>query len=217
MHIPDRSYLSMYEFQQPNPEEYPTWFDRVGEPVGSQVALNYCIGHPESTILLFPYSPKVNYINHNQTMANVEIRWAAHGKLGHDDKWLKIQPEGMEFEFGTRVAIEYVATKDIKAGDEIFLDYGDAWESAWLEYVKNWKPPSQAYLSAAEWNKLMKPIRVKEKQKHFPYPENLQIRCHVHLLDKKWKFLEKDKGWLRHGDDLFEDYMLVYGKLRQST
>jgi hypothetical protein len=32
---------------------------------GEQLILNYCYGHPQSSLLLFPYSPVVNYINHN--------------------------------------------------------------------------------------------------------------------------------------------------------
>ena len=201
----------MYEFVQPNPEEYPEWFDRIGEPIGYQIALNYCIGHPDSSILLFPYSPGVNYINHNQTMANIEIRWAPNGKLGHDESWLEIEPDSMEFEFGIRLGIEYIATKDIKAGDELFLDYGDVWESAWLEYVEDWQAPSESYMPAAEWNELMKPIRTKAKQKYFPYPENVEIRCHVNLIEKDWNKLDGNKGWSRRGDEHWDDYHFVYG------
>jgi len=51
------------------------WEDQNKEVLwqGHQLLLNYCFGHPSSSLLFFPYSPAVNLINHNHTHPNVAI------------------------------------------------------------------------------------------------------------------------------------------------
>jgi hypothetical protein len=36
------------------------------------------------------------------------------------------------------LAFEVVAIRDIQPGEEIFMDYGSAWEKAWNQHVANW-------------------------------------------------------------------------------
>ncbi|OEU11016.1 hypothetical protein FRACYDRAFT_246118 [Fragilariopsis cylindrus CCMP1102] len=36
------------------------------------------------------------------------------------------------------LSMEIIALRDIKPGEEIFIDYGKEWENAWLEHVKTW-------------------------------------------------------------------------------
>jgi hypothetical protein len=83
------------------------------------------------------------------------------------------------------LGIDYVATRDIQEGEELFLDYGDDWEEAWRKHVANWKPTEEdiAYRSATQWTleNSQEPIRTAEEQKDDPYPENLWIRCHPFL------------------------------------
>jgi hypothetical protein len=209
-HIPHRSYLELYSFGPMNPKDYPDKRERLGGPIGFQIILNHCIGHPESTLLLFPYGLGVNYINHNSSRANVEIRWAANGTSGHDASWLELSPGEMEYQYSTHLGIDYFATKDIEKGEEMFLDYGDAWEQAWNNHVRSWSPsPGEAVYSAAEWNDLQEPLRIQEEQQSLPYPSNLQIRCHVHLRDHDWQ--RRNLGWARSGDDRFDDVATFYG------
>jgi hypothetical protein len=40
-----------------------------------ELMLNYIFGHKVSEVLLFPYSPMVNYINHDDYSPNTAIRW----------------------------------------------------------------------------------------------------------------------------------------------
>jgi hypothetical protein len=43
---------------------------------GKQLLLNYCFGHPDSNLLLLPFAPGVNSINHNSGKVNAVIRWS---------------------------------------------------------------------------------------------------------------------------------------------
>eukprot|EP00957_Ditylum_brightwellii_P112762 8596150-Ditylum_brightwellii.AAC.1 len=52
---------------------------------GYQLLLNYCFSHPRSSMLLLPYSPVVNYINHNGKEPNAFIRWS--GSKYHKSEW----------------------------------------------------------------------------------------------------------------------------------
>jgi hypothetical protein len=41
------------------------------------------------------------------------------------------------------IVMDVVATRDILPDEEVFIDYGEEWEAAWAEHVRNWKPPCQ--------------------------------------------------------------------------
>jgi hypothetical protein len=177
---------------------------------GQQLLLNYCFGRiQDSTLLLCPYGPGVNFINHNQTLTNVEIRWAANGTSSHNATWLSLTPNEMAWKYKISLAFEYVALDDIEPGDELFMDYGDAWELAWWDHVQRWRnrynPPqkggkggegssspsssfrSPLYQSAAQFNAQLQrdnnnePLRTHEDQKKDPYPSNLRLVCHTEL------------------------------------
>jgi hypothetical protein len=165
---------------------------------GQQLLLNYCFGRPhESTLLLCPYGPGVNYINHNQTLANVKVRWAPDGTSNHNSTWLSMAPNEMAWNYKISLAMEYVAIQDIRQGDELFMDYGTAWETAWLDHVQRWihyNPPgpshlaqqwSPSYQSATQFNaKSLRDhelLRTPEEQLVEPYPSNLLLTCHWDL------------------------------------
>jgi hypothetical protein len=57
VHI-ERQALQMYQENDDN------FIENHGE---QQLLLNYCYGHPQSSILLFPYAPAVNFINHDRS------------------------------------------------------------------------------------------------------------------------------------------------------
>ncbi|CAJ1928296.1 unnamed protein product [Cylindrotheca closterium] len=148
---------------------------------GYQLLLNYCFGHHESSLLLCPYGPGVNYINHNSTMANVKIQWAPHGVTGQNNSWFSMAPKDMQWNYKQSLALDYVATKDIPEGAELFLDYGPLWEMAWKEHLLTWTPKDRwlSYLSAATMNMLMKqnPLRTQGEQRDSPYPANVMFQC----------------------------------------
>ena len=76
----------------------------------------------------------VNYINHKSANdgdgPNVRIQWPTEELIAHKPEWLQkdinflrdtIDKIGLSF--------DYVALRDIKEGEEIFMDYGDEWVS----------------------------------------------------------------------------------------
>eukprot|EP00980_Cylindrotheca_fusiformis_P003684 scaffold818_cov136-Cylindrotheca_fusiformis.AAC.50 len=142
----------------------------------------------------------INYINHNQTQANVKVVWSRDGITSHDDRWLSLSPKDMEKEYGGHLAMDYVATRDILQDEELFLDYGDLWEKAWQDHVKTWESRnvwSELYVNARAWNNLMgsTPIRTSLEAATDPYPANLQIRCHQDLEEGYWRSLKI--SWLK--------------------
>jgi flavodoxin len=54
------------------------------------------------------------------------------------------------------LAFDVVATRDIRPGEEVFIDYGVEWEQAWKKHVQNWKPPQESeqdsWITAKEAN-----------------------------------------------------------------
>lgn len=158
---------------------------------------NYCFGHPESSLVLFPYSPLTNLINHDSTDANVELQWAADEKQpdfwkeGRRDK-VYAAKEYMKNYGGSGLILEYIASKDIEEDEEVLLNYGDAWEQAWNKHVAEWSAPpdSETYVEAftltqAEANNVVRTI---EEQEDEPYPSNVMTACYVE--------------WYRDYDDL---------------
>ena len=114
--------------------------------VGQQLLLNYCFGHPDSNLLLLPYGPGVNFINHppssspDHQAANVMIRWSQHPLAASSTSFRTETPvlEMLEQPAGTvttNLLVEYVALRDILPGEEIFLHYGDDFRTAWEEHV----------------------------------------------------------------------------------
>ncbi|KAG7350554.1 hypothetical protein IV203_009914 [Nitzschia inconspicua] len=39
-----------------------------------------------------------------------------------------------------RLSFVYVALRDSKQGQEVFMDYGDEWAEAWEKHVEQWEP-----------------------------------------------------------------------------
>ena len=96
--------------------------------------------------------------------------------------------------YDTKVVLDYVATRDIVEGEELFLDYGDVWESEWTRFVDNWKLSDlsllNGYVSSAEFNRRHgeKPLLTTDEQLLNPYPDNLVTRCHWLVGDSKRVF-----------------------------
>lgn len=105
-------------------------FDKVE---GHELLLNYCFGHKDSSLLLLPYSPIVNFINHDSMAPNAEIRWAEKPMLGDPEDWLNLHPLDVLDQSG-QLMMEFIALRDIGPGEEIFINYGREWEDAWSKH-----------------------------------------------------------------------------------
>jgi hypothetical protein len=134
-------------------------YDSEGNPNGTQLLLNYCFGHAESTLLLCPNTNAV-LINHcsvrtrecGQDGPNAQYRWAT-GWDPTSDAWRAMSLDELGHQEVRGLAFEVVALRDIRPGDEVFIDYGVEWEQAWAWHVANWKPASlpREWSSPAEW------------------------------------------------------------------
>jgi hypothetical protein len=204
IHIPDRSILNMYQIIYRKKEEddddnsnndSTSKGQKKSEMIrdidksvlaGHQLLLNYCLGHEESTLLLSPYGPIFNTINHNQTMANVRLQWADPKRSSHHPEWLQRDVASLRDIKYAGLALELVAMRDIQPHEEIFLDYGIAWELAWQRHLADWKPAPGAdtYVSAEFLNRNEHLLTEFEQMKN-PYPHNVALRFHS-VDDFEW-------------------------------
>jgi len=200
VHIADKSAANMYE-------------ERIGNRgnivrndtamIQRQLITNYMFGHPNSTVLLFPYSSNVPYINHHSTEYNAELRWATDAPWIHNEDWLTKPVSFLEEQWQSGLMMEFIALRDIQPGEEVLINYGDDWQKAWDEHLKNWKPisPESDYNNLTMWTKLAKasngkdgyirmevfnndkkiPIKTVEEQLVEPYHSALQIMCRVNV------------------------------------
>ena len=141
-----------------------------------QQLLNYCFGHANTTMLLCPYGTMSSLVNHNQTRANTKVQWADPSRSNHQPEWLNMTPRQLdEAKLSAGLAMELVATRDIKEGEEILLDYGDDFERAWQAHVKQWKPHvDKEYTVSSDYDILAKEGHWRTAHED-PYPINLQL------------------------------------------
>jgi hypothetical protein len=174
--------------------------DLQGEPntvlwKGHQLLLNYCYGHPSSSILLFPFSHGVNLINHpnpsyNQT-ANVGIRWS--DRMTHPE-WLNLSATELIHQHNSKsgLMMEFYARTDIREGDEIFFDYGNAWQEAWDRHVELWNYSqtdsdasavhSENYISAWDYNQQCNKNITQNASSYsclYDTPSWIEVRCWI--------------------------------------
>jgi hypothetical protein len=162
-----------------------------------QLMLNFVFGHEESDLCLLPYGPFVNFINHPATgkKPNAMIRWHSAGDKEtdvsrrmqfHHEELFQQYAKAVAVTHGKGLVIDVLALELIEEGDEIYIDYGEAWTKAWNDHVKRWQAPSGSshYRTADQWynDKLLNAnpniVRTVDEQKKDPYPENLQTICY---------------------------------------
>ena len=83
---------------------------------GIQLLMNYCLGHPKSSMLFFPVGAVASYINHapSTDKINAKMVWSEHLENRLD---LLEEPLPQFVAMG-RLVIEIVATRDIEEGEE---------------------------------------------------------------------------------------------------
>lgn len=188
VHILDKKALDMYEPHAVLDEhgEEVHGFVMSDEVSTRQLLLNYCFGHKESTKLLCPLGSGTAFINHSPT-PNAAIRWSTHESSSlHKQEWLNMTVDELGDKLNIGLMIEYVALRDIKAGEEIFINYGPEWEEAWNQHVQNWSPPQdhddEEYVSAQEMNDLGLEIlyTAEEQEQHdgHSYPSSVTTSCY---------------------------------------
>ena len=175
------------------PAPLQTYRDRsaFGKQEPEALFVNYCFQPRGTEILLFPYGPGVNLINHS-SKPNVALRWS-DWNMNHK-QWLNLPKEEFwEMIYPGGLILDVVALRDIAEDEELFMDYGREWEEAWKQHVKEWKPVEGAemYVYPQDMDK-NEPLRTVEEQKSKPCPENLATACWIDDEDRdhgvmKWK------------------------------
>jgi hypothetical protein len=175
--------------------------DETTGPVAKQLILNYCFGHANSSLLLFPYSSNVAYINHHATNYNAKVQWTTDFDFYHHTDWLNKSLEYLEEQWTSGLMLEFVALRDIQPDEEVLINYGDEWQRAWDEHVQHWQAtsPEYDYNNLTHWTKptptnngkdgyvraeevnSMVALRTMEEQIHNPYPHGLHIMCTVNV------------------------------------
>jgi len=189
--IPDKDYLDMYtvEFKVKGRDEYAERQNPKGGVVSKQLLLNYCFGHPESSLLFYPYGMVMNMINHKPTGkgANAKLVWTKAAY--HDDEVLLETAEHIAEDYDAMLPLgmDVVAIRDIEADEELFLDYGSEWQRAWDKHVAE-SDASEAWpKEALYWNveetgpfftTAERGILVMEG-KEDPIPEHIMTGCHI--------------------------------------
>jgi len=139
--------------------------DNKSEVLHQQILLNYCFGHPRSSLLLYPYGMGTNFINHKSTNngdnsndnnnnngPNAKIIWSkqAYNKPNLQNLPLKdlLKADNVH----TSLGFDIVATRYIQADEEIFINYGDDWEHAWKSHVDDGNYPHIWPIRALDMN-----------------------------------------------------------------
>jgi len=146
-----------------------------------QLMYNYCYGHNESSMLLFPVGVGVNLINHQPLEStlggpNVKLRWLSSDDPNSRERQLTknhhlieqmhpfevllnlFQPRGenpsvyMGMPAVGGLIMEVVAKRDIHEGEELFLDYGTEWQVAWDTHMSLSKNVVPSAKQAVHWN-----------------------------------------------------------------
>ena len=133
--------------------------DRVIESAKTaSVLMNYCIASAHSSIALFPFALGA-LINHGSSKAaNVEIDWYWWNNDGANDdsmnRKLNTSLRDLSLKESAQLDLQYIATRDIEAGEEILYSYGDEWQDAWSEYSAEISEWSEKVFKQAEVREL---------------------------------------------------------------
>jgi len=151
IHLPNRTTLTIYDHMI-TPEG--KWKRDADSPIHHQLLLNYCFGHKDSLLLLCPYGYLNFLMNHDHKNPNTGVVWNEEKSLRHPE-WFNQPLEEWGKTFHSGLSLNYVALRDIEEGEEITIDYGIEWESAWQEHAKNFDPPRPGYIPAFELNEMV--------------------------------------------------------------
>jgi len=168
--------------------------NRDGSVKNSQMLLNYCIAHEDSTMLLCPITRAI-LINHcSERMdfggkcgegvdANAKLQFDsnfdAESKVWQQKSFNEIKEDVHAGRRG--LSFDVIATRDIQPGEEVFIDYGDTWEEAWKEHLKSWQPPAK-YSKYSRYTSVTKltndhDIRTTAELVKNPYADNVEVQC----------------------------------------
>lgn len=202
-HLPDKAALDLHPLQQDANGNFVRSADDV---VGQQQFVNYCLGHPESSMLFFPSSPVVPFVNHADT-PNAKLVWSKH--VNHQKMWLSMAPEELLSQENMYLGLlmELVALRDIAEGEEIFIDYGEEWKAAYAKHTEEWKKAIAAGTLPSAWP--IRAVDMNEKYRDIPIPSdpsiipaNIQLKAFLQLSESDAAGTEEDpRTWANNDED----------------
>lgn len=211
MHAPEKTMMNMYEVTRGVDVDGDKFTHRVNNKVvGQQLLLNYCYGHPDSSMLLIPTGTLSSFINHSSEKANAKLVFSNHKENKLD--MLKQTPAELLHEEFIGIVMEIVALDDINEGEEILLDYGEEWQNAWDEHVKSWNAKVESGKIPSPWPTRALDLNQEYKSKPFPtieegadYPENIRQTCFLIVTDVG-KDGKSEKSWaIPKNGKIFDD------------
>ena len=226
--IPDVSILDLHPVEEHEDEEEEIEYVRSSHEVtGKQLLLNYCYGHPESSMVFFPAGPMASMINHNGQSPNVKLQWSKHET--HKSDWLQVDPDELIDDPYAYLGLvmEVVALRDIEEDEEIFLDYGKDWQAAWDSHVAAFDQTNKEWpVRAVDMNAMYKtkPFEtIADLGKDPEYPDNVKLKAflmieeslHSGLRDDPKAWSEPEGGTAYDADNIFD--MIVESKKQVGT
>eukprot|EP01041_Mallomonas_annulata_P004474 gene4474-8909_t len=98
------------------------------------VLLNYCISIEGSDVALLPVGLGA-LANHGGSSANLEMTWYAWSDEEGFATKFKQSPEILFTSQFAQLDLAYRATRDISAGEELYISYGELWEQKWIAHL----------------------------------------------------------------------------------
>lgn len=191
VHLPAKSIVNMHELglSEEESEEGPVYFRLSDEVRGQQLLLNYCYGHPQSSMLFFPSGSVSSLINHSKD-PNSKMVWSNHP--AHQKHWYDLEPKELLAEESLHLGLlmEIVAVRDIDEGEEITIDYGIEWSEAWEAHVKQWEEMVATGEISKNWPLRALDLNEEYREKVFknpeelveePYPNNVMLKCFMQV------------------------------------
>jgi len=180
IHIGDRDVLTMY---RPKPTEKGTQntIRDLDQPTHQQLLLNYCFGHRDTTLLLCPYGSLTASINHSHDRPNSRVQWDK--KHMRHPEWLNQTYLAWHHTKHAGLSFDVVALRDIQEDEEILIDYGLEWETAWQEHVASFDVPRRGYTPAFEMNEQID-LQIKTMfEADYESIDGILTYCRKHMVD----------------------------------
>jgi len=153
-----------------------------------QLLYNYMLEHPQSSALFLPAGALSMYINHGgNKKANVKMMWSTK-EWSNVEGARETNVDDLSLIGPIDMILELVATRPIKKGEEVLLDYGDDWANAWKEHLSQWNEVTKD-ASFSKSAMVLNEIHHAVGKPAQPFPteddeeedgeENAVIQCHI--------------------------------------
>ena len=116
------------------------------------VLINFCIASPDSDVALMPIGLSA-MANHGGKHTNMNLSWHFWPSEEPTVNLRKSADDLVKAPFA-QLDLAYTATRDIRAGEELFIFYGEDWERKWWTHLRNLKE----WLPDADGGEGMKPL-----------------------------------------------------------